>query len=44
VDYFDTFSPVSRICSIWVLIVLASIYNLYIHQIDVKIVFLNNYL
>jgi hypothetical protein len=41
VDYFDTFSPVTRISSIRVVIVLASIYNLFIHQMDVKIAFLN---
>jgi hypothetical protein len=35
-DYFDTFSLVTRISSIQVLITLASIYNLFIHQIDVK--------
>ena len=41
VDYFDTFSPVSRISSIRILITLASIHKLFIHQMDVKIAFLN---
>jgi hypothetical protein len=41
VDYFDTFSPVARITSIRVLIALASIHNLFIHQMDVKTAFLN---
>ena len=41
VDYFDTFTLVTRIASIKVLIALASIHNLVIHQIDVKTTFLN---
>ncbi|KAK3004689.1 hypothetical protein RJ639_018715 [Escallonia herrerae] len=41
VDYFDTFVPVARITSIRVLFALVSIYNLYVHQMDVKTVFLN---
>ena len=41
VDYFDTFAPMTRISSIRVLIPLASIHNLMIHQIDAKIAFLN---
>ena len=41
IDYFDTFAPVTRISSIRVLITLASIYKLVIHQIDVKTAFLN---
>ena len=40
-DYFDIFAPVTRITSIRVLIALASIYNLVIHQMDVKTTFLN---
>ena len=39
VDYFDTFAPVTRISSIRMLIALASIYRLFIHQMDVKIAF-----
>ena len=41
VDYFDTFTPMTRIASIRVLIALASIHNLVIHQLDVKMAFLN---
>ena len=41
VDYFDTFTHVTRISSIRVLIALASVHNLVIHQMDVKTVFLN---
>ena len=41
IDYFDTFSPVTRISSIRILIALASIHKLFIHQMDVKTAFLN---
>jgi len=41
VYYFDTYSPVARITSIRVLFALASIYKLYVHQMDVKTAFLN---
>ncbi|GKB04884.1 retrovirus-related pol polyprotein from transposon TNT 1-94 [Tanacetum coccineum] len=41
VDYFDTYAPVARITSIRVLFALASLYNLPIHQMDVKTAFLN---
>jgi hypothetical protein len=41
IDYFDTYALVARITSIRVLIVLASIYKLVVHQIDVKTAFLN---
>jgi hypothetical protein len=40
-DYFDTYSPVARMTSIRVAIALASIHNLVVHQMDVKIDFLN---
>ena len=40
-DYFDTYSPVSSITTIRILIALASIHNLVIHQMDVKTTFLN---
>lgn len=40
-DYFDTYSPVTRITSIRTLIAIAAIYNLEIHQMDVKTAFLN---
>uniref|UniRef100_A0A2N9GZ77 Integrase catalytic domain-containing protein n=1 Tax=Fagus sylvatica TaxID=28930 RepID=A0A2N9GZ77_FAGSY len=41
VDYFDTYSPVTRITSIRMLIAIATLYNLEIHQMDVKTAFLN---
>uniref|UniRef100_A0A2N9J2D4 Uncharacterized protein n=1 Tax=Fagus sylvatica TaxID=28930 RepID=A0A2N9J2D4_FAGSY len=41
IDYFDTYAPVARITSICVLIALASIYKLVVHQMDVKTAFLN---
>ena len=41
IDYFDTYAPVARITSIPVLIALASIYKLVVHQMDVKTAFLN---
>uniref|UniRef100_A0A2N9EYR8 Reverse transcriptase domain-containing protein n=1 Tax=Fagus sylvatica TaxID=28930 RepID=A0A2N9EYR8_FAGSY len=41
IDYFDTYAPVVRITSIRVLIALASIYKLVVHQMDVKTAFLN---
>ncbi|PHU23215.1 hypothetical protein BC332_08322 [Capsicum chinense] len=40
-DYFDTYSPVTRITSIRMLITLAAVYDLQIHQMDVKTAFLN---
>ncbi|KAL0349656.1 UNVERIFIED_CONTAM: Retrovirus-related Pol polyprotein from transposon TNT 1-94 [Sesamum radiatum] len=40
IDYFDTYSPVARLTTIRVLIALASVYNLSIHQMDVKTAFL----
>jgi hypothetical protein len=41
VDYFDTYSPVTRITSIKMLIAIVVLYNLEIHQMDVKTAFLN---
>ena len=41
VDYFDTYSPITRITSIHMLIATATLHNLKIHQMDVKIAFLN---
>ncbi|RDY01885.1 hypothetical protein CR513_14732, partial [Mucuna pruriens] len=41
IDYFDTFTLVARISSIWILISLELIHNLVIHQMDVKTTFLN---
>jgi len=41
IDFFDTYSPVTRITSIRVLISIATVYNLIVHQMDVKTAFLN---
>nr|GFA01697.1 zinc finger, CCHC-type [Tanacetum cinerariifolium] len=41
IDYFDTYAPVKRISTIRLLITMASIHNLIIHQMDVKTAFLN---
>ena len=40
-EFFDTFSPVTRITSIRLLVAMAAIFDLQIHQMDVKTVFLN---
>ena len=40
-DYFDTYSPVTRITSIRMLIAIAALCNLEIQQMDVKTAFLN---
>ncbi|KAL0322768.1 UNVERIFIED_CONTAM: Retrovirus-related Pol polyprotein from transposon TNT 1-94 [Sesamum angustifolium] len=40
IDYFDTYSPVTKIATIRTLIALSAIYGL-IHQMDVKTAFLN---
>nr|GEX01617.1 zinc finger, CCHC-type [Tanacetum cinerariifolium] len=42
IDYFDIYAPVVRICTIRLLIAVASIHNLTIHQMDVKASFLND--
>ena len=44
IDYFDTYAPVARITTIRLLIALAAIHNLVIHQMDVKTAFLNGVL
>ncbi|GKE16522.1 zinc finger, CCHC-type containing protein, partial [Tanacetum coccineum] len=41
IDYFDTYALVARISTIRLLIGMTSIYNLVIHQMDVKTAFLN---
>lgn len=41
VDYFNTYSPVTRITSIRMLIAIAALYNLEIHQMGVKTASLN---
>jgi hypothetical protein len=40
-DFFDTYSPVAQLTKIQVLLALATSHNLIIHQMDVKIDFLN---
>ncbi|KAJ9556796.1 LOW QUALITY PROTEIN: hypothetical protein OSB04_011410 [Centaurea solstitialis] len=40
-DYFDTYLPVTRITSIRLVLAIAAIRNLQIHQMDVKTAFLN---
>ena len=41
-DYFDTYSPVTRITSIQMLIAIVVLHNLDTHQMDVKTAFLNS--
>nr|GEW92274.1 zinc finger, CCHC-type [Tanacetum cinerariifolium] len=41
IDYFDTYAPVAHITTIRLLLALAVIHNLVIHQMDVKTAFLN---
>ncbi|GJS85776.1 zinc finger, CCHC-type containing protein [Tanacetum coccineum] len=41
IDYFDTYAPVTRISTIRLLIAMASIHSLIIHQMDVKTTLLN---
>ena len=41
INYFDTYAGVARITSIRILMTLASIYKLYMHQMDVKMIFSN---
>nr|GEX84708.1 zinc finger, CCHC-type [Tanacetum cinerariifolium] len=41
IDFFDTYAPVARISTIRLLLALAAIYDLVIHQMDVKTAFLN---
>ena len=38
VDYFDTYASMARIMSIRMLLALASIYKLIVHQIDINVV------
>ena len=40
-DYFDTYSPVTRITSIRISFAIVSIYKLVVHQIDIRTTFLN---
>ncbi|GKF22281.1 zinc finger, CCHC-type containing protein, partial [Tanacetum coccineum] len=41
INYFDPYTPVARITTIRLLLALAAIHNLVIHQMDVKTAFLN---
>nr|GEV34077.1 zinc finger, CCHC-type [Tanacetum cinerariifolium] len=41
IKYFDTYAPMARISTIRMLIAMASIHNLVIHQMDVNTTFLN---
>nr|GFB14837.1 zinc finger, CCHC-type [Tanacetum cinerariifolium] len=43
IDFFDTYAPVARISTIRLLLALATIHDLVIHQMDVKTAFLNGY-
>ncbi|GJZ38330.1 retrotransposon protein, putative, ty1-copia subclass [Tanacetum coccineum] len=43
-DYFDTYSPVTRITSIRIVLAIAALRNLEVHQMDVKMAFLNRVL
>ena len=40
-NYFDTYSPLTRINSIRMVMGIAALRNLEVHQMDVKIAFLN---
>ena len=41
VDYFDTYSPITRIASIKILFAIASIYKFVVNQMNVKTVLIN---
>jgi len=41
INYFETYALVTCITSIRIILALSSIYNLYVHQMDIKITFLN---
>ena len=40
-DYFDTYSPITRINSIRMVLAIVALRNLEVHQMDVKTVFFN---
>ena len=39
--YFDIYAPMARITSIRIIFALASIFYLYVYQMDVKTIFIN---
>lgn len=41
IDYFDTYAPMARTTSIRILFALTSIYDLHVHQMNIKTTFLN---
>ena len=41
IDYFDTYALVARITLIRILFALKSIHNIFVHQMDIKMAFLN---
>ena len=41
IDYFDTYSPMTKIATIRTLVALALIHSIVVHQMDVKTAFLN---
>ena len=41
VDFFDTYSPVTKVTSIRLLIIIVAIHNLMVHQMNVKKIFFN---
>jgi len=41
IDFFDTYSPVTKIVTIRTLVALTAVYDLVVHQMDVKTAFLN---
>jgi len=41
VDYFDTFAPVARLASIRAVLAVAAVYDLELHQVDIKGAYLN---
>jgi hypothetical protein len=40
-DYFDTYSLVACLTTIWMLLSLAASHGLFVHQMDIKTAFLN---
>ncbi len=44
IDYNETFSPMVKIISLWILFALATIHDYHVHQLDVQIAFLHGHL